>query len=99
MNHLDDMQEIVLGKLVQSIGELFIIPASFALLAIVRLACLGSAGVVLAINRTGLAKNVDKVLRRVLEGDGMNILVLRGGEVQVVVDGNLATLLGGEHVN
>lgn len=99
MDQLNDVEEVVFAQLAEPIRHFLVVPPGLPLLKVTSLARLRSARIVVAANGAGLAEDVDEVLGGILESDGLDVVVLWSGEVQVMVDGNLTTLLGGKHVN
>lgn len=98
VDELNDMKQVVLVELGESIGHLLKVVTGLSLLSIVGLASLGDLGVVIAGDGASLAQDLQQSLRRVLNLDGLNRLVAGLLEVQIVVDGALG-LLGGVHVD
>lgn len=100
VNHLDDVEKIILGELGKTVGHLLEVADSLLLLQVISLAGLRRGlRVILVGDRAGLAENGEQGLGRVLEGDRLDVLVAGGLEVQIVIDGTFTTLLGSEHVD
>ena len=99
VDQLNDVEEVVLIQLAEGVGHLLEVPTSLALLSIIGLPRLRRTRVVIVTDGAGGAEEADQGLGGVLEADGMDVVVLGGGEVQVVVDGDLTTLLGSKHID
>jgi len=96
MDQLDDVHQVILVQLADSIRHLFHIEGLLLLAAVLRLAGLP---ILVRRQRTRLAQDGLQSLGRVFELDRVDILIRRVGKVQVMNDCLLAALLRGVTVN
>ena len=95
VDHLDNLQEVVLGQLDQTVRHLLHVKGLLLLTAVDLL----QLALLIRWERSRLAQKLLQGLRGILELDGMDVLVLRSSKVEVVLNGRLAALLCREQVD
>lgn len=95
VDHLDNLEQIVLRQLDQTVRHLLHIKALLLLSTVDLL----QFALLVRWERTGLAKKLLQSLGRVLELNCVNVLVLGSSEVEIVLNSRLSALLRREKVD